>query len=156
MRIVSFNINSVRARLHQLEEIVAKHKPDIIGLQETKVHDDEYPHIAIQKMGYESYIHGQKGHYGVAILAKEKPLKIGKGFQGDNQDSQKRFIWAKFKFKNNPIFILNGYFPQGEERDHPIKFPAKEKFYKDLIKHLKRNHTPQDYLAIMGDLNISP
>lgn len=156
MRIVSFNINSVRARLHQLQAIIAKHKPDIIGLQETKVHDDEYPHDAIQEMGYESYTHGQKGHYGVAILSKEKPLKIGKGFQGDNEDSQKRFIWAKFQTGKKPIFILNGYFPQGEERAHPVKFPAKKKFYRDLIKHLKRNHKSLDYLALMGDLNISP
>ena len=51
---------------------------------------------------------------------------------------------------------MNGYFPQGEERDHPIKFPAKVKFYKDLIKHLKKNYDPKDLLIVMGDLNISP
>ena len=52
MKIISFNINSVRARPHQLEFLIKNHKPDVIGLQETKVHDDEYPHEMIEEMGY--------------------------------------------------------------------------------------------------------
>ena len=51
---------------------------------------------------------------------------------------------------------MNGYFPQGEERNHPVKFPYKVKFYKDLLKHIKKNYDPKDYLVVMGDLNISP
>ena len=156
MKVISFNINSVRARLHQVQELINKHRPDVIGLQETKVHDDEYPHDAIEELGYKSYIHGQKGHYGVALLSKEKPLAKGKGFHSDTKDSQRRFVWGKYKTDNNYVFILNGYFPQGEERNNPIKFPAKKKFYRDLIKHLKKNHSPEENLILMGDLNISP
>ena len=51
---------------------------------------------------------------------------------------------------------MNGYFPQGEERNHPVKFPYKVQFYKDLLKHIKKNYDPKDYLVVMGDLNISP
>ena len=51
---------------------------------------------------------------------------------------------------------MNGDFPQGEERDHPVKFPYKVKCYKDLLKHIKKNFDPKDYLVVMGDLNISP
>ncbi len=156
MKIISFNINSIRARIHQVEGIITKHNPDIIGLQETKVHDEEYPHQLIEDLGYKSHIHGQKGHYGVALLYKEDPITKGKGFKGDKDDSQKRFIWGEFKKSKKSFFVLNGYFPQGEERDHPIKFPAKKKFYKDLIKHLKKNHSPKENLILMGDLNISP
>lgn len=156
MKVISFNINSVRARPHQLEFLIKKHKPDVIGLQETKVHDDEYPHEMIEEIGFKSITHGQKGHYGVSLLYKKNLISSGKGFSSDNEDSQKRLIWGEFKTKNDPIFIINGYFPQGEERKHPIKFPAKEKFYKDLIKHLKRNHSPNQNLILMGDLNISP
>ena len=156
MKIISFNINSIRARIHQVQAIIDKHEPDIIGLQETKVHDDEYPHNVIEEMGYKSHIHGQKGHYGVAILSKKKPLSKGKGFLEDDEEAQKRFIWGEFRTKKSSVFVLNGYFPQGEERNHPVKFPAKEKFYKDLISHLKKNHSPEDYLVVMGDLNISP
>ena len=156
MKIISFNINSVRARLHQVQAIIDIHKPDLIGLQETKVHNDEYPHAAIEKMGYQSFIHGQKGHYGVAILSKKKLLTKGKGFQGDNEDSQKRFIWGEFKAQKKSFFVLNGYFPQGENRNHPTKFPAKKKFYRDLIDHLQEHHIPEENLVVMGDLNISP
>jgi len=156
MKIISFNINSVRARIHQVEAIIKNHDPDVIGLQETKVHDDEYPHEAIEELGYKSIIHGQKGHYGVALLSKEKPIKKGKGFKEDTEESQKRFIWGKYKTSSDSIHILNGYFPQGEERDHPIKFPAKRKFYKDLMTHLKDNYKPEEKLIVMGDLNISP
>ena len=156
MKIVSFNINSVRARLHQVKSIIKKHKPEVIGLQETKVHDDEYPFDAIKEMGYESFVNGQKGHYGVALLSKKKPIKSGKGFKNDKSDDQKRFIWGEFKSGKKSFYVLNGYFPQGEERNHPTKFPAKRKFYKDLTNHLKENHTPKDLLVLMGDLNISP
>ena len=79
MKIVSFNINSIRARPHQVEAIVKKHKPDAIGLQETKVHDDEFPYEIADSIGYQAHIHGQKGHYGVAILTKDKPKKVIKG-----------------------------------------------------------------------------
>ncbi len=156
MRIVSFNINSVRARIPQVEAIIKIHDPDVIGLQETKVHDDEYPHEAIEALGYKSIIHGQKGHYGVALLSKKTPSKNGKGFKNDDEESQRRFIWGEYNTGKNSILVLNGYFPQGEERNHPTKFPAKEKFYKDLINHLKKNHSPEQNLIIMGDLNISP
>ena len=97
MKIISFNINSVRARLHQVQAIIDIHQPDLIGLQETKVHDDEYPHSDIEKMGYQSYIHGQKGHYGVAILSKRKLLAKGRGFRNDTEESQKRFVWCEIK-----------------------------------------------------------
>ena len=156
MKVISFNINSVRARIHQVEAIIKKHDPDVIGLQETKVHDDEYPHETIEDLGYTSVIHGQKGHYGVSLLSKKKPTKNGKGFKKDNEESQKRFVWGEYKTDKNSVIVLNGYFPQGEERDHPTKFPYKRKFYKDLIAHLKENHSPKQFLIVMGDLNISP
>ena len=125
-------------------------------MQETKVQDIEFPHEAVEDMGYQAHIHGQKGHYGVALLTKKKPLKVIKGFIKDTEESQKRFISVTLKKERKKIHILNGYFPQGEERDHPVKFPYKVKFYKDLLKHIKKNYDPKDYLVVMGDLNISP
>ena len=156
MKIVSFNINSIRARPHQVEAIVKKHNPDAIGFQETKVHDDDFPYDIPESLGYKAHIHGQKGHYGVAIFTKDDPYSVNKGFETDTEESQKRFISVTLKKERKKIHILNGYFPQGEERDHPVKFPYKVKFYKDLLKHIKKNFDPKDYLVVMGDLNISP
>ena len=76
MKFVSFNINGLRARPHQLEAIVEKHQPDVIGLQETKVHDDMFPLEEVAKLGYNVFYHGQKGHYGVALLTKETPIAV--------------------------------------------------------------------------------
>lgn len=156
MKIVSFNINSVRARPHQLEYIRDHLNPDVIGLQETKVHDDEFPIELINEIGYHSEFWGQKGHYGVALLSKKKPLEVSKGFLKDTAEDQKRFIQGKYKFKNNSIFILNGYFPQGENRSHETKFPKKVKYYKDLRAHIKKLQKSTSNIIVMGDFNVAP
>ena len=92
MKVVSFNVNGLRARLHQLETVIEIHQPDVIGLQEIKVHDDEFPLADIENLGYRVVHHGQKGHYGVAILSKQEPLAVQKGFPGESVDAQRRFI----------------------------------------------------------------
>jgi exodeoxyribonuclease-3 len=157
MKIVSFNVNGIRARLHQLEELIKKHNPDIIGVQETKVVDDSFPMKAINDMGYHCQIFGQKGHYGVAILSKQKPVKVQKGFATDEPASQRRLIAATYiDSDKNPFTVINGYFPQGESRDHPLKFPAKEKFYADLLEYLNQNFNQKDDFIILGDMNVAP
>lgn len=157
MKIISFNINGLRARLHQLQAIIDKHDPDIIGLQEIKVHDDQFPKEAVEAMGYHVYHHGQKAHYGVALLSKKEPVKIQRGFLTDEEDAQRRMIMATFKEEDGKTFtVMNGYFPQGENINHETKFPAKRRFYADLMTHLNTNCTAQENLIVMGDINISP
>ena len=89
MKIVSFNINSIRARPHQLIHLRDTIDPDVIGIQETKVNDPEFPIEEIKEIGYHPEFWGQKGHYGVAILSKKKPLDVQKGFAGDTKEDQK-------------------------------------------------------------------
>ena len=156
MKIVCFNINSIRARPHQLIHIRDTLNPDVIGLQETKVNDPDFPFEEIKKIGYHAEIWGQKGHYGVAILSKKKPTEVVKGFKSDSADDQKRFIQATFKWKKESITIMNGYFPQGENRDHESKFPKKIKFYDDLEKHIKKLQKKEKNLVVMGDFNVAP
>ncbi len=154
MKIISFNINSLRARPHQLEAIIASHLPDVIALQETKVHDDDFPHEMIEKTGYHVIYHGQKGHYGVATLSKEEPISFEKGFPGDAEEDQKRVIITEHKGINENYFVFNGYFPQGDSIDHPTKFPAKEKFYADLNQYIDSERIQNNWV-ITGDFNIS-
>ena len=92
MKIISFNINGLRARLHQLQAIIDKHQPDIIGLQEIKVHDEAFPLEAVEAMGYHVYHHGQKAHYGVAMLCKKAADVVQKGFPTDDDEAQRRMI----------------------------------------------------------------
>ncbi|MCP1367025.1 exodeoxyribonuclease III, partial [Halomonas sp. BBD48] len=112
MRLVSFNINGIRARLHQLEALVTTHSPDVIGLQETKVHDDEFPADAVRSLGYHVYYHGQKGHYGVALLCREEPDEVFSGFPDDGEEPQRRLIGARLKGADGQTMtVWNGYFP---------------------------------------------
>ncbi len=156
MKIISFNVNSVRQRLHQLQSVIDRHAPEFIGLQETKVQDHEFPVDAINELGYQVLYMGQKTHYGVALLSRQNCIKPRYGFPGDNEEAQKRFIGGEFDLNGTAYHIYNGYFPQGESRDHPLKFPAKQKFYRDLNQYLDVYDMASARVIIMGDYNIAP
>ncbi len=157
MKIISFNANGIRARLHQLEAIIERHNPDVIGIQETKVADDLFPQAAIEKLGYDVHFHGQKSHYGVALLTRNHVVSVNKGLPMENADAQRRFISVKLSLNDNRcMHILNGYFPQGESRTHETKFPNKEQFYKSVTRLLSESYQAHDLLILMGDFNIAP
>jgi len=156
MKIVSFNVNSVRMRLHQLARLIDKHQPEFIGLQETKVQDHEFPLGDIEALGYQAIYMGQKTHYGVALLSKSPCRDAYYGLHNDNEESQKRFIGGEFEVNGQLMSVFNGYFPQGESRDHPIKFPAKILFYKELNQFLESFDMAKTPLIVMGDYNIAP
>jgi len=156
MMFVSFNANSIRVRLHQLEALIESHNPDVIGIQETKVRDEEFPVEAIRELGYHVHFHGQKTHYGVALLSREEPEQVFKGYSGDTEDAQRRLITGQFTVNGEKLAVINGYFPQGESRDHPIKFPAKKKFYADLMAYLDELKAQGSHVLVMGDMNIAP
>jgi exodeoxyribonuclease-3 len=156
MMFVSFNVNSIRTRLHQLEAVINSLNPDFIGLQETKVRDEEFPEDAIRELGYQVHFHGQKTHYGVALLSRLQPDRVAKGYPEDDEDAQRRLITGHFDINGKKLTVINGYFPQGESRDHPTKFPAKEKFYADLMSYLDELKKDSEHVIIMGDMNISP
>lgn len=156
MKIISFNVNGIRARIHQLAFIIEKYKPDIIGLQETKVADESFPIDELTKLGYQVAYHGQKQSYGVALLSQVKPEHVIKGFPHDDCNAQRRLIMGDFKLSSGQILrVINGYFPQGESRDHPTKFQDKRKFYTDLQFFIENQCSHSQLLAIIGDFNIS-
>lgn len=156
MKIVSFNINGIRVRNHQLEAIIYQRKPELIGIQETKVHDDRFPSSMIYKYGYDVYYYGQKGQYGVALLCRKLPLAIRRGLSTDDHNTQRRLIMADIMTNKGILTVVNGYFPQGENRKHPVKFKLKKQFYQNLQNYVEQCHTQNSLLLIMGDMNISP
>lgn len=156
MKLISFNINGIRARLHQIEALIDQHQPDLIGLQEIKVQDPDFPEQAIIDLGYHAYYFGQKAHYGVALLTKAPLTAVEYGWPWSQEDDQKRMIIGKLQASNGEqVTILNGYFPQGENRAHETKFPMKEQFYQDLQRYLTEHCDPQEHVAVIGDFNIS-
>lgn len=139
MKFISFNINGLRARPHQLAAIVEKYQPDVIGLQETKVHDDMFPLDDVKQLGYHIYYHGQKGHYGVALLLKNPPLAIRKGFATDDEDAQRRIIMADIATENGPLTVINGYFLKVKAAIIQLNSRLKKSFiaiYKPMSKRL--------------------
>ena len=155
-RFVSFNINGIRARQHQLEAVREVIDPDVMGLQETKVHDDQFPLSDIEGLGYHVEYFGQKGHYGVALLSKAAPVFVQKGFPGEDEEAQKRFIHARYEFEGREVDVLNGYFPQGESQDHPTKFPMKRAYYANLMAYIDTLKAEGRSIIVMGDMNIAP
>ncbi|MCK4536683.1 MAG: exodeoxyribonuclease III [Desulfuromonadales bacterium] len=157
LKIISFNVNSIRARLHQLEAVIAKHQPDLIALQETKVQDEDFPVAEVEKLGYHAAKFGQKTHYGVATLSLDRPVDIRKGFSGDGPDAQRRLLATTHALPDGQtLHLVNGYFPQGENRQHPVKFPNKAKFYAQLDEYLGEQEGAERYLAVVGDMNVAP
>ena len=155
MKLVSFNINGIRARLHQVYEVLARYSPFLVGLQELKVADEQFPFADLASTGYHIEAFGQKGHYGVGLLSQLPPTRVERGFPWDAIDAQRRFIVGHFDTPIGPLTVLNGYFPQGEARAHDVKFPAKARFYADVLRYLREHCDPGSAVVLMGDLNVS-
>ena len=157
MKFVSFNVNSIRARSHQLEALRRLYEPDVIGLQETKVQDPDFPLEMVANLDYEPHYFGQKSHYGVALLSRQSPISVHKGNPFEDAEAQRRLISAVYRAPSgDQVTVINGYFPQGDSRDHEIKFPAKQRFYADLLRYLQDSFSSEENLLLMGDMNVAP
>ncbi len=155
-RFVCFNVNGIRARQHQLDAVTDIIAPNVMGLQETKVHDEQFPLEAVQSLGYHVEYFGQKAHYGVALLSTVPPIFVQKGFPGELEGTQKRFIHGRYVFSGQEIDVLNGYFPQGENRDHATKFPMKRDYYAALMAYIDQLKAEGRSMIVMGDMNVAP
>jgi len=157
VRFVSFNVNGIRARQHQLSAIVEKYQPDVLALQETKVVDEDFPTESMRDLGYQHVVcHGQKGHYGVALATRQPmdSVQVGIPWQPDGQ--QRRFVSARCQIEGRSVRLINAYFPQGGSRDHPTKFPDKARFYADLLRYLNEQCDPDELVLVAGDMNVAP
>lgn len=150
MKIVSWNVNSVRARLTRVTDWLALHQPDILCLQETKVPDADFPRIEIESMGYTTAFYGQKAYNGVALLARGDLLDVKHGFDGGDE-TQKRVISALFK----GIRVINIYVPNGASVGSE-KYEYKLNWLEKFRTALDKNHSSGDPLLICGDFNIAP
>lgn len=156
MRFVSFNINGLRARIHQLDAIMEQLKPDVLGLQETKVHDDMFPIEIIKKYGYHVYYYGQRKYHGVALLLRRPPLSVVYGLNNTYcLSEEKRIITAQITTSIGILTVINAYFPQGKNK-HSNKFLFKQQFYQNLQHYIQHTYHDHSLLLVMGDMNISP
>jgi len=150
LRIASYNVNSIRSRLHIVIPWLDKNKPDFFCMQETKVEDAKFPVAEFEESGYHIYFKGNKQYNGVAIAAREKPQKINFGLPGKPPDED-RLAVGFF----DDLVVINAYVPQGQDVDKP-QFAYKLEWLKRLKKHLQKNFDHQQKLVLCGDFNVAP
>ena len=154
MKISSWNVNSIRARIDNIKKYLKSSSPDIALLQEIKTEEHSYPFDEINKLGYISYVNGQKSYNGVSILSKKKLTEINKILPGDKV-KQSRLISAKIKIKNKDVEVINIYVPNGNPVDtekYRYKLNWIDLFIDEINKKLKNNNQ----IIIAGDFNIIP
>ncbi len=154
MKIISWNVNSVRARVNNIKDYIKLAKPDILLLQEIKTQNENFPFEEFSKIGYESYVNGQKSYNGVAIISKIEIKNIEKNFINDNF-KQSRIITAELKLKKKEIELINIYVPNGNPVDTE-KYEYKKDWLKKFISNIKKKIQRKSNILIAGDFNIIP
>lgn len=155
MKITTFNVNSLRARMPHVIQFLQEEDVDVLLLQETKVEDAAFPAEPLEDLGYNVVFHGQKSYNGVAIVSKHPLEEVTRGLThaDDNAPILKdaRYIEA---FAGG-VWVASVYVPNGEAVGH-AKYQAKEIFFKALANHLKPHLERQDAFVLGGDFNVAP
>jgi len=152
MKIASFNINGIKARLPRLLEWLEETRPSVACLQEIKTQDEGFPADEFEKIGYHAIWHGQKGFNGVAILADgEKPAEVQRGLAGEPEDEHSRYIEAEVF----GIRIAGIYLPNGNPQPGP-KFDYKLRWMERLRNRMTELRALEIPVVVTGDFNVIP
>jgi exodeoxyribonuclease-3 len=152
MKIATFNVNGINARLPRLIEWLEEAKPDVVCLQELKADDEKFPLSAIRDAGYGAVWHGQKGFNGVAILARGRdPVEIRRGLPDDPDPSHSRYIEAEV----DGVVVGSIYLPNGNPQPGP-KFEYKLAWFDRLIDHAATLFATEKPVVLAGDYNVIP
>ena len=149
MKIVSWNINSLRKRQDRLSAWLETTKPDVVCLQETKCADDQFPVLALQAAGYHSAYHGEKSYNGVAILSKSKPREVRASLCDEIADPQARVIAATI----DDVRVFSIYAPNGQAIGSPA-YDYKLNWYARLRDCVSKEKTTDRIVS--GDFNVAP
>ena len=153
MRVATWNVNGLRARLGFALHWLRERKPDLVGLQELKLTDELFPHAEFEAAGYRAVTHGQKSWNGVAILsrASARPSEVTQTGLPGQEDLGARLLSAKV----DDLSFTTVYVPNGKRVDH-ADFPRKLAWLDALAAHLADRHRADDPVVVCGDLNICP
>ncbi len=154
MKISSWNVNSVRARLENILIYIKESQPDILFFQEIKTQEINFPKDIFKEAGYSSYVFGQKSYNGVAFISKNPIINIKMNFIKDEL-SQSRIITGEIKIKKKLVKLINIYVPNGNPVDSP-KYEYKKNWLRLFIANIKKNLIKNKNIIISGDFNIIP
>lgn len=160
MRIVTWNINSVRLRAEHVKNLIDETSPDVIALQETKSPDDKFPFEALEKAGMPHiHIHGMKSYNGVAILSRHPFYSSDIHHRVGQEDCRHISVSMNVKEYEKPLELHTLYVPAGGDEPDPDanpKFRHKLDFVDEMTDWFKTRYRPDDPLLTMGDFNIAP
>ena len=152
MKIATFNVNSVKARLPRVIEWLIEAAPDVALLQEIKTQTKAFPYLEIEALGYNTAILGQKSYNGVAILSKRPIEDVQEGLPGDPSDDQARYLEATV----DGLRVASIYLPNGNPVESD-KYPYKLAWMERLIAHVSETLLPSEQpFALGGDYNVIP
>lgn len=155
MRIATFNINGVRARLPALLDWLAEARPDVVALQEIKSTDEAFPRAEVEAAGYNVETHGQKGFNGVALLSRRPLEDVTRGLPGDEADEQARWIEATVSGETGALRICGLYLPNGNPAPGP-KYDYKLAWMDRLEARARALLEAEEAAVILGDYNVIP
>jgi len=152
VRLVTWNVNSLKARMERVEGWLAECQPDVVCMQETKLADTAFPSMAFSALGYESAFHGQGQWNGVAILSRVGISDVVEGFADDDEpDVEARLLTATC----GGVRVMSAYVPNGRALDHE-HYQYKLRWLDRLATHLDITADPEQPVAVCGDFNIAP
>jgi exodeoxyribonuclease-3 len=154
MKIASYNINGVKARLPALLDWLAEARPDVVALQEIKCVDEAFPRAEVEDAGYMVATHGQKGFNGVALLSRLPLEDVTRGLPGDDSDEQARWIEATV-VERAAVRICGLYLPNGNPAPGP-KYDYKLAWMARLEARARALLAAEETAALIGDFNVIP
>jgi exodeoxyribonuclease III len=154
MKIATFNINGIKARIEALPRWLAEANPDVVCLQEIKSQDDGFPSAMFTDMGYHVETHGQKGFNGVALLSRLPMTDVVRGLPDDTQDVQARWIEATVTGAR-PVRVCGLYLPNGNPAPGP-KYDYKLAWMARMRARVVALLATEQPLVFAGDYNVIP
>jgi exodeoxyribonuclease III len=154
MRIATWNVNSIRQRMDSLQAWLAERGPDVVCLQEIKCTDDAFPREALEGLGYNVAVHGQKTFNGVALLSKLPFDEVAPGLMGDDGDVQARFLEAVVSTRTGALRVVSLYLPNGNGGED--KYAYKLNWMDRLAKFSDERLKLEEPLVLAGDFNVIP
>jgi exodeoxyribonuclease-3 len=152
VKIVTYNVNGIKARLPRVVEYLTEEQPDIVCLQELKSSDDTFPLAEIEAAGYGAAWHGQKAWNGVAVLAKgATPVERQRGLAGEAEDEQSRYLECEV----DGLVVASLYLPNGNPRPGP-KFDYKLRWMDRLAARARDLLAAEVPAVLAGDYNVIP
>lgn len=150
MKITTWNVNSLRARLTHVVDFLREHRPDVLCLQETKVTDEQFPREPLEDEGYNIECFGQKSYNGVAVLARHRIEDVFFGLPGDSEDSERRVLGCIVE----DFMLLDLYVPNGQQVGTE-RWRDKLDWFRRLRALLDARYSTDEKLVVVGDFNVA-